>query len=391
MARTARVEFVDALRGFALFGLLMVHCIEGFGAGTARQIQTPVGDAVFFLFAGKAFAIFALLFGFGFATIMANQRSRGVDFTKRFAWRLVLLFIVGTLHSLYYFGDILQVLALMGLLLIPLDRVRSNKTLLIAAAVCFAQIPLFATWLLANSGNALAASWPYFTQNFPLETFRNGSFLDVLAANATSGFGFKWSFNWSFGRISEIAGLFALGMFFQRTGFFSKMAESGKLSALIVLLGGAVLAIMIFVLGPLVPAFPEGTEFPIGSFTISVMHMKGTSLAMIAVQLGLLALLWNSPARRLVELFKLPGRMTLTLYVLHSVIAVPIFYGYGLGMWDGWSTPEKVIAGLVFFAAQILFARWWYSRYRYGPLEWTWRAATLTDWKVPMRIKARAA
>ncbi|WP_324828099.1 hypothetical protein [Qipengyuania zhejiangensis] len=55
-----------------------------------------------------------MFFGFGFATIMTNQRARGIDFTGRFVWRLVLLLLNGTLHSLIYSGDILQVLALRG-------------------------------------------------------------------------------------------------------------------------------------------------------------------------------------------------------------------------------------------------------------------------------------
>ena len=70
-----RVELVDALRGYALFGLLLVHCYERFeiywlDPNPDIWVQTVAG-----LFGGKAYAIFALLFGFSFATIMFFKPS----------------------------------------------------------------------------------------------------------------------------------------------------------------------------------------------------------------------------------------------------------------------------------------------------------------------------
>lgn len=388
--KTARVEFVDALRGYALLGLLMVHSVDGFGTGTARDTPTIWSDVVYFLFESKAFTIFALLFGFGFATIMANQRARGVDFTRRFAWRLTLLLMVGSLHGLLYFGDILQVLALLGLLLLPLDKIRSNTALLVIAGLCFLQLPLLAQWLTAEAGSALAARQPYFMTATFFETYETGSLADVVAANAISGLQFKWSVNWSFGRVSEIAGLFALGMVLQRTNFFARISERRARAVAVAVLAGLVIVVLHFVVAPSVPGDVETEAFSIGLFSVYAVLGQWFSLASVAVQIALLALLWNSPARKLVELFKLPGRMTLTLYVAHSVIAIPVLYGFGLGMWDDWSTRDMLFAGLIFYAAQIVFAHWWYARYRYGPLEWTWRAATLTDWNVSMRITPRA-
>ena len=115
MAATNRVDMVDALRGYALLGLFMVHCVERFELYWLDAQPDAWFDGTMALFAGKAFAIFALLFGFSFATVMANERARGGDFTWRFAWRLLLLFTIGTLHALVYRGDILQVLAAVGL------------------------------------------------------------------------------------------------------------------------------------------------------------------------------------------------------------------------------------------------------------------------------------
>ena len=95
--------------------------------------------------------------------------------------------------------------------------------------------------------------------------------------------------------------------------------------------------------------------------------------------------------QRLVGLFKGPGRMTLTLYVAHSFVAVPILYQFGLGMAEVWDTQTRILLAIAFFGLQILFAHWWYARYRFGPLEWTWRAATLNDWNVPLRKNVQPA
>ena len=82
-----RIDLVDALRGYALLGLFIVHCVERFEVYWFAPAPDAWFDGVFALFGSKAFAIFALLFGFSFATIMENERARGADFSFRFAWR----------------------------------------------------------------------------------------------------------------------------------------------------------------------------------------------------------------------------------------------------------------------------------------------------------------
>ena len=81
MQATNRIDLVDAVRGYALLGLFMVHCVERFELYWLDPQPDAWFDGTMAVFAGKAFAIFALLFGFSFATIMGNERRRGGDFT----------------------------------------------------------------------------------------------------------------------------------------------------------------------------------------------------------------------------------------------------------------------------------------------------------------------
>lgn len=72
-----------------------------------QTIDKYAWDILFFLFAGKAYATFSLLFGFSFYIQFHNAEKRGIDFRGRFAWRMCLLFLFAQLHALFYNGDIL--------------------------------------------------------------------------------------------------------------------------------------------------------------------------------------------------------------------------------------------------------------------------------------------
>lgn len=119
----SRIEAVDALRGFAVMAILLVHNLEHFifpvypadSAGWLGTLDQGVSDVVFSLFAGKAYAIFALLFGFTFH-IQADRRKReGRDFGYRFLWRLVLLAGFAALNAAFFpAGDVLLLFVAVG-------------------------------------------------------------------------------------------------------------------------------------------------------------------------------------------------------------------------------------------------------------------------------------
>ncbi len=87
----ARLELVDSLRGFALMGLFLVHCVEMYELYWAKNMHDPLTEAVFGVFMGKSFSLLAICFGFSFFIIMDRAKARGVDFRGRFVWRLALI------------------------------------------------------------------------------------------------------------------------------------------------------------------------------------------------------------------------------------------------------------------------------------------------------------
>lgn len=99
--KSPRIEVVDALRGFAVMAIILVHNVEHFIFPVYPENPPAWLNVVFSLFAGKAYAIFALLFGFTFYIQGSNRRRQGKDFGYRFLWRLVLLAGFATLNAAF--------------------------------------------------------------------------------------------------------------------------------------------------------------------------------------------------------------------------------------------------------------------------------------------------
>ncbi|MDA3816189.1 MAG: heparan-alpha-glucosaminide N-acetyltransferase domain-containing protein [Prolixibacteraceae bacterium] len=190
MENKMRLHVVDALRGFAIVSIMLLHNIEHFDfyfepAGLPQWMQTLDGviwDTLFFLFGGKSYAIFAFLFGLTFYIQSNNSYKRGKPFKTRFAWRLLLLLGFGIINSAFYQGDILFIYALIGFFMIPFERV-SNRWVFVVALLLMLQpyewIKLIAG--IQNPGMTMAdpVSWTFFGKMG--EYITGGSFIEVLA------------------------------------------------------------------------------------------------------------------------------------------------------------------------------------------------------------------
>lgn len=389
---TPRMEGLDALRGFALFGIFIVHMPELFELYWAHPatdpLQLAVHDAVWLVFAGKAFALLALCFGVSFFIIMDRAARRGVDFTGRFVWRLALLAAMGLLHGLWYRGDVLEVLAVMGLFLLPFYRVRSNRVLL-AVAVFFLLQPLMLLRIAFALGGAGWANQPlgYWSATIP-QVYLDGGFLDTLRMNVVDGHGFKWLFMYESGRLSQIVGLSLVGMVLGRIGFFSRPEAfaRARVAALLVALVGALA--LYFGREPLAQLVPASEAMVMPRALAGAVLGSLFDLAVMAVLMLAFTTAYYGGGERVLGVLAPAGRMTLTLYVLQSLLFVPVFYGYGLGLHASMTQVQALVLGLAAFALQVLFAHLWFRRFYYGPLEWAWRAGTYLTLDVPF-VKRR--
>ena len=391
---TAKIEYVprmeglDSLRGFALMGLFLVHMPELYELYWAHEAtdktQLLWHNVIFSIFAGKSFALLAMCFGVSFFIIMDRAAKRGVDFTGRFIWRLAILGVIGVLHGLWYRGDVLEVLAVMGLFLLPFYRVKSN-TLILALGIVFLLQPILVFQLVsALNGAAWANTAPGFWGSKTPEAYLTGkSLIETIRMNWVDGHPFKWDFMYESGRLSQILGLSLIGLVLGRIGFFS---EPDRFKAL--RLGG--LAVSLTVMGlllvfksQLVALLPDSKAiFMPRVLADTILSGLADLSIMFALAFGFLSLYFGF-ANRVLNLLAPAGRMTLTLYVLQSIVFVPVFYSFGLGMHATMSQQTAVLLGIAAFAAQVVLAHLWFKVFLYGPLEWVWRAATYLTLKVP--------
>ena len=72
--------------------------------------------------------------------------------------------------------------------------------------------------------------------------------------------------------------------------------------------------------------------------------------------------------------------MGLTTYLMQSVFGTLIFFSYGFGLLFELGAAVTFGLGVVLFIIQIIFAKYWFRYFQFGPVEWLWR--TLTYFKV---------
>jgi uncharacterized protein len=372
---TSRLDVIDALRGFAIVSIMLLHNIEHFDFYFAptgllawlQAVDKVIWDSLFFLFGGKSYAIFALLFGVTFYIQYHNRERRGEDFRARFAWRLALLLAFGLFNSMFYHGDILSIYAVLGLTLIPVARL-SNRWVGIIAVVLLLQP--YAWWevfqALPNPNEKLPdpASWAYFGR--ANEYFAHGSALQVWTGNLTNGkIGvIRWS--WENGRIFQIPALFMLGMLAGRKGLFSDPLFWRR---------ALFIAVVLFIPFYVLKTWPELLR--VGEAVrrpLLVIITSWSNLAFMVVLVSVFVLLFYS--QRCLMFFSPLGRMSLTSYVVQSIIGTSIYYGFGLGMYQYTGASFALAISIVLALVQRQFSVWWLARHSQGPLESVWHKLT---------------
>ena len=143
-----RIEAVDSLRGFAIMAIMLLHSIEHFNFYVFPSTDTQpdwlntldqgVWDTLFFLFGGKGYAIFAILFGFTFSLMLAKQVSKGQDFGYRYLWRLVLLAGFAFINGAFFPGEVLLLYSIVGIVLF-IVRKWSDTAILVTAIILLLQ------------------------------------------------------------------------------------------------------------------------------------------------------------------------------------------------------------------------------------------------------------
>ncbi|MFF2348478.1 DUF418 domain-containing protein [Kitasatospora sp. NPDC058115] len=383
-AGPTRLADVDALRGFALFGILTVNitylasAYHGTGVdepGFGSPLDTAVRAVVALLFEAKFFLLFSFLFGYSFTLQLDSAERRGVRFTPRFLRRLAGLFALGLLHAVLLFpGDILTTYAVLGLVLLALHRIRPRTA--VRTAVALLAVTAAAYWLLAlalrgaDGGDRAAAA---ADAQSATEALRGG-FGAVVGAHLDQLPNVL--FLLVFFQAPAALAAFLLGLAAGRHRALADLARHDRTLRRLQAVGFplGLLGAGVYTWSALGHPGPAAEVFALG---VDVITAPALAAAYAATVLRLAA---GRHGRRLVAVLAPPGRMTLTNYLTQSLVCVLVFTGVGAGLVGRVAPAGVALIGVALFAAQAVFCRWWLARHPYGPVEWLLRALTTLSW-----------
>lgn len=361
-----RLTVIDALRGFAVVAIMLLHFIEHFIYGVyppATTADTATWDVLFFLFAGKSYTIFALLFGFTYAIQYQNQIAKGGDFTWRFAWRLLILAGFASINAIFFpGGDVLMLFALMGFVMI-LARKLAIKWLLVIACLFLVQ-PVEIYYTIRTILDPLFVQ-PKLLADAVYPALKtavdSGSFITMASANIYSGQVASLAWAADVGRFLQAPGLFLVGMVIFRAGLFTKKEVWGKI---------------------FVCSFLASFALYILKSSADIVHLSTIftmwyNVAFTGVIIAAFVMLYNYDwFAGKVSGLTFYGRMSLTNYVSQSFIGSLIFFPYALNLAPVLGIAASFLVGLIVMWLQIIFSKYWFAHHKLGPLESLWHKIT---------------
>ena len=369
-----RIEIIDVLRGFALFGILLEN-VQFFvrpsygtlfatqGAGGIDRLGIWLVD---FISVGKFYPIFSLLFAYGIARQMASADARGDRFLPFISWRLLLLMLIGLYHQTFLWsGDILATYALLGFVLLPF-RNASDRLLVALGALCLLAWPLLHALVLggldlgvfttaaAERIDALFAEFMDAERPVARQTLR---ILAMLFLGFTAG-------------RRNLFGSASLGM-----------RDLGRTAKICLVTGALANALYLAYRTRLDPAVLSwGWVFAVTLFTVATPVLAAGYVATL-VEIS------SRPRwRRRLSPLAMVGRMSLTNYLMQTLCLLAIVAVYRRLEFGPIWPPGGIAIGIGLFAAQIAASRWWLRRYRFGPAEWVWRSMAYGS-LLPMRVQ----
>jgi uncharacterized protein len=386
--RAKRLELIDALRAFALFGILQVNIQSfvwgpgdplGYFADVPRTVDSITYLLVGILVSSKFISLFAFLFGFGFALQIRSLRGalQGLAAAQQaYRRRLWFLLALGVAHGIVlYSGDILAAYAVCGFILVtyaglrPTQLAHKTRQWWIACAVIFLVVMGGLAMIFASLPSDDEAMREKALEAFSLYT--TAGFAEQVAQRAEDYL--LTLISLLLLMMPLVLSLFLLGALAARLGWLHHPERHPRVWRAAVRIGAlglipAAIGVWLNYQSALATAgninLLAGLFILFGSVTIAlyvalIVKLRHTRAVGAAIA-------WLAPA----------GRMPLTNYLMQSVLIGALLSGWGLGLGAVWRHAELSVLALVIVFAQVAASRWWMARFGAGPMEAIWRKAT---------------
>ncbi len=392
-----RIPIIDALRGLAIFGILMVNLPLMYGPMSNVLVNphlalTPadqLGEWIIkVFFEGKFYVLFSALFGFGFYIFLNKPSGSPEQNLKRFRRRLFYLLLFGIAHVHFLWaGDILVYYALFGFALIAFRN--STERRQIRWAIAFMLIPIVfgllfygMTWLGLNSAESLEETQAEIAANnealnslyqAAIEAYSQGSYTDTIRMRWREYSHLLWGILFFY---PTVLAMFLFGYIAAKRGLISHF-KAHLIFWRKALLWGWSLGLPLAILYAFaMQQVPSGDQSSGWNVIATAAHIVGGTVLSLGY-VSWMVLRYANGHTHFFENYLAPvGRMALSNYIGHSFISIWLFHSFGLGLFGKIGAMEGIGIALLIFTAQIFISRWWLSHFRFGPLEWLWRCFT---------------
>ena len=396
VAPAERMLILDAIRGFALFGILMMNIeffqrpIQALMLGFNSE-QSGLDYAVawlsFTFIQGKFYTLFSLLFGLGFIVFIDRARQKGAAATALFRRRLWGLLAIGVVHLLFIWsGDILHLYALVGFLLLLFVNASVKRLFIWSVVLLLTPILLI---LLATQLLEMAMQVPEEAAKLEagFAADKEKLLADIARGDLLYATGGYWQLvQWRLYEfqamylspalvlfVPMILGIFLLGAALGRSGILQEPQQHARFFWRLMWLGYAIGLPLTLTWG----IYGTDVEMVTASMRNAVLMtcQNFSNLALCLAYLATLVQLYLHKSR-LIGWLAPAGRMALSNYLLHSIVFTLLFYGYGFGLYGDLGRAAATFWALLLYGSQLWFSHWWLQRYRYGPMEWLWHSLT---------------
>jgi uncharacterized protein len=332
------------------------------------------GGLVNFLFVDKSRTLFAFMFGMSFYIQLKSAERHQRPFSKPFFRRLTVLMLFGLLHAHLLFGaDILRYYAAGGLFLLIVYK-WPPKALLITGLLLTVGVPVLTSLVTNIYKINLFAGFP------PMQTVHDGfmsaSFWENVRINHETAIWRYWPFFLLYFAIPAI-GIFLFGIWMGRRNYLQNPEKHRRLMKQMIGWGLG-LGFMIQLVNLLLNGGLESGSIA-GSPSLFLVKEFIVSLSVLMIALGyvcILALLCLRPGwNRFFSILAPAGRMTLTNYIMQSVLIWIIFNGSCFGLYMKIGPAITFFIAIALCALQLICSYYWLQYFKMGPLEWVWRFA----------------
>lgn len=373
-----RIISIDVMRGFALLGIFVVNMLffhtPYIYINPYTWYQNPSDYETFKMIdifvQGSVYPLFSMLFGYGLAMQFMKTEANGQPFAKFAVRRLTVLLLIGCIHAfLIWSGDILITYAIAGFVLILMIRLKPIWLLFISIFLFL--LPNGLLYGLAYLGSLFEQdAMIIYTGIQDIEAsilaFGQGSWGDIFSQRLAD-----WLYMNGNGVIL-ISILFIIVPFLLLGAAAAKWKLIERTREL--KLFWIITVLVTLVVGTTIKWLPYLTEANL--LTMGIQDTFGGPLQAIAYA-GIITLVCSIPfATRILSPIAKVGRMSMTIYLMQSIIATTIFYAYGFGLYGKIDISTGTWMAVGIFTLQIVFAEIWFMKFKQGPVELLWKKLT---------------